>query len=106
MGIGHGNLPDGDVRCNAGQELADRQRDDEPHVVTSRNVRSRSDSPELEEGSAVDGYRQQLDHGDGGRVRELIEYHLPDDIIRTRDDIPDKAEENDGQPLSRLLPHP
>lgn len=106
MCIGHGHLPDGYVGCYAGQELSNSQGDDESHVVPSRDVRSRSHSPELEEGSAINCYRQQLDHRDGGWERKLIEHHLPDDIVRTRDDIPDQAKDYNGESLPSLLPHP
>lgn len=98
--VGHWNLPDGDMRGDRGQELAQCQRHDELEVIPPRDVHVLADAPQVEERSAVDGDAGQLDHGHSHRVRELAEDHLADDIVAAGHHIPQDAQECDRHHLS------
>lgn len=99
MRVGHWNLPDGDMRGDRGQKLAQRQRHDELEVIPPRDVHVFANSPQVEEWPTVDGDAGQLDHGDRHRVGELAQDHLADDVVAAGHHIPQDAQECDRHHL-------
>lgn len=99
MSVRNGNFPNRNVRRNRGQELAQRQRNDQPEVVRPGYVHVLPDAPQIEERAAVDGDAQQLDHGHRHRIGEVAEQHFANHIVAGRDDVPEQAERDDGEHL-------
>lgn len=104
MRVRDGHLPDRNVRGDRGQELAERQRDDKLKVVPPRDVHVLPDAPQVEERPTVQRDAGQLDHGHRHRVRELAQDPLSDDVVTAGHDVPQDAQEPDGQHLAGCRP--
>lgn len=100
MRIRDGHLPDGNVREHGREELAERQRHNEAHVVRPRHIGELPDAPQIEERPTVDGDAGQLHHGDGHREGELAEQHFADHIVAGGDDVPQQAQNADAERLA------
>lgn len=85
--------------------LSHGQRNDESQVVSAGNVCAGTNAPQLEEGPAVHGDREQLDHGHGRGKRERVEDHLPDHVVAAAHDVPQDAQGGYVEVLARLLAH-
>ncbi|GCC42390.1 hypothetical protein chiPu_0026221, partial [Chiloscyllium punctatum] len=101
-----GHFPDADVRGHRGEVFAEGEGQQEAAEVPRRQLPGRGDVPGSEQRRHEQADGEDVEQGDGDRVREPVQDHFVDDIAARAHGVPTQAENEDPQtvPHHRLPP--